>query len=133
MPSASFYFGPNIRHKVSIECGLFGSEKYFVDGTLMLSLWSLGLGGLREFTFNGYKVQIRIRVGMTAVYGEAFVDGECVASDLFAEFNAKLPSLHFNSNPSSDPNKKDGMSLVSKFGIWLALVLAVLVALKYFG
>jgi hypothetical protein len=132
MPSTSFRFGPNVQHKFSIEFGLFGSEKYFIDGNLILSQWSFRLSGVREFTFNGYKIQIRVWMTMTAAYGEALVDGECVASDLFAEFNAKLPKFLPDNSSSTRSKNDEGMPFVSKFGIWLALVLAILVALKYF-
>ena len=132
MPSSSFHFGPNAQHKFSIEFGLFGREKYFVDDTLILSQWSFRIKGVRTFTFQGHNIEIRVWMSMTAAHGEALVDGECVASDLFAEFNAQLPRFGADNNSSDHSKSDDGMPFVSKLGIWLALVLALLLAIKYF-
>lgn len=132
MPSASFRFGPNAKHKVSIECDYFGSEKYYVDGILVLNHWSLRPRVVRAFKFIGYVIQITVAVGMTAAYGEAFVDGECVATDLFAEFNAQLPNFRVNQSSSNYSKSDDGMPFVSKCGVWLLCVLAIFLALQYF-
>jgi len=90
MPSTSFRFGPDAEHEVTVQCGYFGREKYFVDGALVLSHWSFWPSGTRGFAARGHTIQIRLSVGLNAARAEAFVDGELVADDLFAEFNAMV-------------------------------------------
>lgn len=128
MPSVSFQFG-SARHTVRIECGMLGKEQYFVNDKLVLSLWSFRLRGVRQFVFEGHRIEVRVWMTLTQAHGEAFVDGEKVASDLFADFNAQFPRLP--DDPPAGSAQASGVSFLSKLGVWLALMLAILVAIRY--
>jgi hypothetical protein len=90
VPSTSFRFGTGQQHEVRIECGLLGSEKYYVDGALVQRLWSFRMSGLRTFKAHGHEIQVRVKVDLKRVCCEASVDGDLVATDLFAAFNAEM-------------------------------------------
>jgi hypothetical protein len=90
MPSATFRFGPAREHEVSLVCGYFGTERYFVNGRLVRSQWSLHPTGSREFQAFGHRVRIDLSANLKRVEANAFVDGELVATDLFAKLNEQF-------------------------------------------
>jgi hypothetical protein len=92
MPTASFQFGDQDQHSCRVECGYFGSERYYVDDVLVLRHWSFTMGGARQFDAAGHRVELRIRVGMHGASGDAYVDGQLKATDLFSAFNSALKS-----------------------------------------
>jgi hypothetical protein len=92
MTNVSFRFGPDDRHECKIVCGWTGMERYYVDGVLVKRCWRLR-GGRQEFTAEGHQIQVRFQSTLNGALGEAFVDGERKAEDLFAEFNARFERL----------------------------------------
>ena len=120
MPRASFRFGPTSQHEVEIQCGYFGSEKYFVDGGLMLSHWSFKPTGVRRFSVHGHNIEIRLTVTLKGAHADAFVDNTLVAEDLFAEFNGRLV-----------PRRSEPPWLV-KVTVWFVVAIAIFTGLKFF-
>jgi hypothetical protein len=90
MPTATFRFGPLSEHECRILCGYFGSERYFVDGSLVQKRWSLWANGSREFRAGGHLLRIEVSVNLKKVDAAAFVDGQLVASNLFADLNERF-------------------------------------------
>jgi hypothetical protein len=111
MPSASFRFGLADEHEVKLVCGFFGKEKYFVDGNLAASYWSLRRNEVRSFKAFGRDIEIRINVNLKRIIADAYVDGELRTRDLFSEFNARIGE------------KRRGPSLRIKVAIWIVLAL----------
>ena len=120
MPSASFLFGVNNAHEIKVECGYFGGEKYFVDGVLALSHWSLRPSGVRKFSAHGHDIEIRVSVNHKAARAEALVDGKVVAENLFASFNAKVA------------RHRGGSPWLVKVAVWFVVALAIFWGLKFF-
>lgn len=87
LATSVFRFGPGQAHECRIAWGLFGSERYFVDGVLVQRIWRLGPGA-RGFTAAGHRIRVEV-TGLRRPAGRAFVDEVLVQDDLFAEFNAR--------------------------------------------
>ena len=120
MPRASFRFGPTSQHEVEIQCGYFGSEKYFVDGDLMLSHWSFKPTGVRKFSVHGHNIEIRMTITLKGAHADAFVDKTLVAEDLFAEFNEHLAP------------RRSGPPRLVKVAVWFVVAIVVFTGLKFF-
>ncbi len=120
MPRASFRFGPTSQHEVEIQCGYFGSEKYFVDGDLILSHWSFKPAGVRRFSVHGHNIEIRLTVTLKGAHADAFVDNPLVAKDLFAEFNGRLAP------------HRSGPPWLVMVAAWFVVAIAIFTGLKFF-
>ena len=97
MPHASFRFGGSDQHKVLIDCGLLGHERYSVDGKIVLQQWNLRLHGVREFAYEDHKIRVTIEISRGQARGMAYVNGQLKKQDLFREFNAKYDLSKYRS------------------------------------
>lgn len=120
MSSAFFRFGPSGEHDFRIECGYFGRERYYVNGKLVHSCWSLHLRRSREFQVKGHTVRIDTAIDLKRIEADAFVDGKLVATDLFAEQNER-----FARQRGLQPRK-----LGINFVIWFFIGLLTMVLLR---
>jgi hypothetical protein len=102
-----------------VECGYFGGERYYVDEALVLKRWSFSMGGTRQFDAAGHRIEVRVKVGMRGATGDAFVDGQLKASDLFSAFNSALKS-----------QRERPVSLWGYLGLWVALVGILVLVLR---
>jgi hypothetical protein len=93
LPAAQFPFGQNLEHEFRVVVGWLGRERYYANGHLLRSSWSL-LGSKTNFATCGH--DIRIELGLSSDWrryeGKAFVNGVCVQADLFAHYNDMLAS-----------------------------------------
>lgn len=91
MPTSSFRFsGKNGEHELTLKCSLWGRERYLVDGKHVLSVWSGLPTGVRELRVDGRNLKIVYTIKSWMTRADAFVDGEQVANDMFAEFNREF-------------------------------------------
>jgi len=114
--TATFRFGDRELHVCRIECGYFGSERYYVNDQLVLKLWSMGIRGARTFEAEGHRIEVRVALSLRGAQSDAFVDGKLVASDLFADFNARM-------NPARGSKPLTKSKLIYEVGLWVLLVL----------
>lgn len=88
MPTSSFRFsGKTGEHELTLQCSLWGRERYLVDGKPVFSVWSVLPTGVRELSVDGRNLKIVYTIKSWMTRADAFVDGEQVANDMFAEFN----------------------------------------------
>ncbi len=88
MPTSSFRFsGKTGEHELTLQCSLWGRERYLVDGKPVLSVLSVLPTGVRELSVDGKNIKIVYTIKSWMTRADAFVDGEQIADDMFAEFN----------------------------------------------
>lgn len=122
--TATFRFGDRQQHVCRFEGGYLGSERYYVNDKLMLKLWSMGMRGVRTFEAEGHRIEFRVAVSWRDARGDAYVDGERVATDLFADFNARIKSAREGKPPLAT-------RLAYQIGLWVLLVLFFMWLLQY--
>jgi hypothetical protein len=130
LETASFHFGPLRQHHAKATFGPIGRERYFVNGHLVHSNWSLALTGVREFIAEGHRVQIRVSVGLRAAHGEAWVDGKLVEPELFAAFNSKLFERRSARRSTLRHGRLSFRQWSLRVALWFVVSLLVFKALK---
>jgi hypothetical protein len=120
MPSAQFTFEGKGSHTVRIEGDWIGRERYFVDGKLALSKWSL-LGGSSRFTAHGAEIEVVIKFAprFRGVQSSALVNGQVVAEDLFADYNKQIED--FGRRLGGTPGDRSLGAWLSKMAVWTVL------------
>jgi len=121
--TASFRFGDREQHTCRFEGGYFGSERYYVNDKLVLSLWSIGMRATRTFDAEGHRIEFRVALSLRGAQSDAYVDGKLVASDLFADFNARM-------NPARSGKPLSASRLLYQIGLWVLLVLVLVLVFQ---
>ena len=79
MFKASFNFGEGGAQEMKIIAGVFGRERYFIDGRLVMDRISCLPSGRREFIVDQKKLEIVLKAGIFRMSSQAFFNGERVA------------------------------------------------------
>jgi hypothetical protein len=81
----NFFDPEGVEHECRIEFDWLGTERYHVDGVLLLRQWSL-LGKTALFSANGVEIQIRTRItGRTGVT-QVLLDGLTAYENLLSHY-----------------------------------------------
>ena len=107
------------QHECRVELHWLGSERYYVDDTLVLRQWSL-LGKTAMFNAHGVEIQVRSRLENRQGVMEVLLNNKVVIKNLLedynSELNAKLRKFGLGSRTRTGP----GLWL-AKVGVWAVL------------
>ena len=122
--TATFRFGDRRQHVCRFEGGYFGGERYYVNDKLVLELWNMRMRGAQTFEAEGHRIEFRVALSLRDAQGEAYVDGKLIASDLFADFNARI-------KPARGGKPSSAMKIMYEIGLWVLLVLVLVLVFQY--
>lgn len=115
-------------HECRVELDWLGSERYYVDDSLVLKQWSL-LGKTATFTAHGVKIQVRTRVEMRHAVMEVLLDEHLVINNLLADYNTEISASLKKFGGAEKPMALG--PLRAKVGIWIVLFLAFFIFFKW--
>lgn len=115
-------------HECRIELDWLGSERYYVDGSLVLEQWSL-LGKTATFTVHGVKIQVRTRIEMREGVMEVLLDEQVVINNLLEDYNTECRASLKKSGGAKKPMML--RPLRAKVGIWIVLFFAFFIFFKW--
>ena len=90
MAVATFSFGERPQHTMEVHWSAFGSEKYVLDGRVLLKRWELGFSGERAFDVDGRRLRIVYRLSPKEYYSKVFLDDELIVPELFPDIAEKI-------------------------------------------
>ena len=73
-----------------VAFSLFGNERYYYDGNLLFSRWSLKLNDRLNFNCEGRDVTISVAISTKKWSVQACIDGELAVEELFPEMKGKV-------------------------------------------
>ena len=106
-----------------IVFSMFGIEKYYYDGRLLLRRWSFKFKDRLRFEVGGCVVEIDVSMTYKSFSTQAFVNNELAVEELFPEFKTRVET----SNP-----KTNNRSLLVNFVLWLVLSIVLLSLFQWF-
>ncbi|WP_180124889.1 hypothetical protein [Rhodoferax sp. BLA1] len=115
-------------HECRIELDWLGSERYYVDDSLVLDQWSL-LGKTATFTAHGVKIQVRTRIEMRHGVMEVLLDEQVVINNLLADYNTEFSASLKKFWVAEKPMVLG--SLRAEVGIWIVLFVAFFIFFKW--
>ncbi|MBT3067498.1 hypothetical protein [Rhodoferax sp. U11-2br] len=115
-------------HECRVELDWLGSERYYVDDSLVLDQWSL-LGKTATFTAHGVKIQVRTRLELRHSVMEVLLDEQVVINNLLADYNTEFSASLKKFWGAEKPMVLG--SLRAKVGIWIVLFLAFFIFFKW--
>lgn len=122
------FSAPDGIHECRVELDWFGSERYYVDDSLVLEQWSL-LGKTATFTTHGVKIQVRTRIEMRKGVMEVLLDEQVAINNLLEDHNTEFRAS-FKKFGGAEKSMVLG-PLRAKVGIWIVLFLAFFIFFKW--